>query len=374
VVAVPYSFVILLYIKDKVRMHPSMRLPLLILVLYFVYAVIIVNDAEDLTYIVYRLERFMLAFLLLNYIVYKKISFIDELRCVLMIFVVQGIFNFIFSNYFSFLFSPITDRLGVSMFGRFLCFFTHQEMDMYDLGLPVLFIRNIGMFWEPGVFHIFLNIFIFINLFLIKNTTIVWNIIASILIFTTVSTTGYVVLFCQLVFFYFVFKKIYRKTITSLLIAIPLICGIYYLVEMNVDNKISGTHEGSFDARFYDTVNGIYILFDNPLGIGFSTEKYMKIATLNQYNIDTGVLATRQAGNTNSIVTLFYTTGFIWGILFMIFMYKQKLLLQSRCTLLFFGILLVCLASEPLFFSPFFLLFPLSGMMQNNIISFKFYK
>ena len=54
-------------------------------------------------------------------------------------------------------------------------------------------IRNQGIFWEPGAFQTFINLALIFNLFYFKDIKIRNIIILTITLFTTYSTTGYIV-------------------------------------------------------------------------------------------------------------------------------------------------------------------------------------
>ena len=59
-------------------------------------------------------------------------------------------------------------------------------------------VRNLGIFWEPGVLQIFLNLLLFIISFVKKERShIFWLTLLAIV--TTLSTTGLVVMFIQII-------------------------------------------------------------------------------------------------------------------------------------------------------------------------------
>ena len=163
----------------------------------------------------------------------------------------------------------------------------------------------------------------------------------------------------QLLYYSLISAKMNSRKIILFILAAPVLFGYYILTKNIVEDKLVGGSRGSFWSRSFDTINGLNIALNNPWGIGFSTEKYQKIARNNKYNIDT--LIDTDRGQTNSIITLFYSTGILWGLFMLFLLYKQTVFTRQK--FLLFGMFILCLSSEPLFFSTFFLIFPITGMV-----------
>lgn len=346
---IPTLIITWLYYYEKIGISKLLIRPSLILLLYFSYAFLISHDSEDLTFIWYRLVRFVMALSILNYITYKKVDIVDELYQVLKILLIHGILNFIISNLFFQFFSPNPETNTSNL----LFFFSNETNDYFIR-------RNQGIFWEPGVFQIFLNLFLFINLFYREKRFPIWIILS--VIFTTLSTTGIVISFFQILIFTHNKTKYHFKRLIPILLLLPVLIVFFLFTKHVVQDKFTGENRGSFFARSFDTINGFNIALNNPWGIGFSTIKYQNIARNNTFNID--ALVDTDRAQTNSIATLFYSTGIIWGIIFLFFTYKQNLFIKKKLAL--FIIIIVCLSSEPLFFSVFFLIFPISGMIKHK--------
>ena len=98
-----------------------------------------------------------------NYVIYKEVDFFEELYQVLKWIALHGIINFFVANFLFKFFTPIPETTSSS----FLIFFGTGVDFFY-------FQRNQGIFWEPGVFQIFLNLFLFINLFFRNKKFPVW--------------------------------------------------------------------------------------------------------------------------------------------------------------------------------------------------------
>ena len=349
---IPSLLLIILYLKNKIFKIDRAIIPVMFFsFIYLLYAVIIANDMEDIQFVFFRSVRFIMATLLLNFIYLKKINFIDELKSVLYWITIHGLINFVVVNLFFQYFTKIPEINTYS----FLLFFGRENLDF-------LFSRSQGIFWEPGVFQVYLNIFLFISLFLTKKvyTPLVTIILISVLL--TLSTTGIVVSFLLISYYYLISIKLTLKNLSLTILFFPLIIGLFNLVNNQVEEKISGKKSGSFLARNYDTLTGFNLAINNPWGIGFSTTKYQEIARKDLFNLIPGLETDR--GNTNSIATLFYSTGILWGFIILYFMYKQSLFMKHK-TLFYISIFLF-LFTEPLLYTPFFILILLSGTVSSK--------
>jgi hypothetical protein len=140
-------------------------------------------------------------------------------------------------------------------------------------------------------------------------------------------------------------------------------------LSVNFINKFSGEYSGSFWARQYDTISGLKVALKNPVaGIGFSHKDF--IIAQRKYgfkNTELDLETTWNRVNSNSIIMLFYYLGFPFAIYFIWKLYNQSFFSDAK--LLFFLILFVSFASEPILFSPFFLLFPFSGLINMKSIT-----
>ena len=231
------------------------------------------------------------------------------------------------------------------------------------------FCRNQGVFWEPGILQAFLNTLFFLEAFIIKRSKALLIIIAFI-IFTTYSTTGLSILLLQgVVYVYNEFKK--NKLFLFILAAlIP----IYLILQVNVQDKVQGEKEASFQKRFFDLTQPFYIALENPItGIGLDVEQFQKLreefyfssSTLNYIYNQTGVglkVSVTDKGSSNSIMFLLAATGFPTAILFIYMFFKQQIIKDKKW--LWMIIMLISVMSEPLLLRPFFFIFIVSGFMN----------
>tara|TARA_B100000767_G_scaffold143196_1_gene135219 strand:- start:587 stop:1849 length:1263 start_codon:yes stop_codon:yes gene_type:complete len=232
------------------------------------------------------------------------------------------------------------------------------------------FCRNQGLFWEPGILQIFLNMFFFLEAFIIKKRKSLL-ILTALVILTTYSTTGLLLLLIQFTVYLFNEFKL-NKWIRPfvLLLAIP----VYTIFSVNIDEKIYGEGESSFQKRYFDLVQPFFIALENPLtGIGLDLFEFQKIrqefyippSSVQSIDSLTGIDSKVQVsdrGSTNSIMFLLAGAGFPSAILLMVMFFKQQIIAEKKW--LWMLIMIVSVMSEPLLLRPFFFLFIVSGFNQ----------
>ena len=354
------NIIVLFIMYNKIRFTFSIetrRISILIIV-YFSYSFFISISTESFTHIFFRLSDFLTALLLINYIIIKKKSFEKEVVFVFKIILFYGLISFLFSLFFFDLYVPVVqltgdyEKLGTS---RFLIFFARNESYM---GIH----RSQAIFWEPGVYQIYLNFMLFYCLFKKKKKNYLLTFIISVSILLTLSTTGIVIATIILSFYFYKESKKSLKFIVLIIFFSPII--FYYLnfTQVILKDKIDGDRIGSYEARKFDALNSLYVLVDNPLGIGFDPYTYQLKAKNNIYNIKSFLQTDRSS--TNGILILFVSTGIFFGIFFIYLLYHQNIFPKHR--VLVFTIIIISISSEPLFFSPFFLIFCLSSLAKNN--------
>ena len=126
----------------------------------------------------------------------------------------------------------------------------------------------------------------------------------------------------------------------------------------------------SYGLRAFDLYSGSMVAISNPIsGIGLNSKVFLsernKFLTPEMDAIF-GIIEERQ--NSNSLLTLFYSLGLIFGSLWLYLLYKQDIIKDDRN--LFFIIVVIGFASEPLVFTPFFLCFLFTGFQ--SLINLKY--
>ena len=241
-----------------------------------------------------------------------------------------------------------TDRASASLYGLEFC-------------------RNQGLFWEPGVLQVFLNIFFFLEAFIIKKRKSLL-LLTAVVILTTYSTTGLALLLIQSAVYLFNEFKTNKWLVPFVfLLCIP----VYMIFSLNVEEKVKGEKESSFQKRYFDLVQPLFIAFEHPLiGIGLDLEQFQKMrqefyfssTSLNSLQEQVGVESTvtsTDKGSSNSIMFLFSAMGFPTAILLLYMFFKQQIIKEKKW--LWILIMIISVMSEPLLLRPFFFLFIVSG-------------
>lgn len=238
--------------------------------------------------------------------------------------------------------------------------------------LGIEFTRNQGLFWEPGVLEILMNTLVFIELFEYKSK-IKKTILPAIIVLTTASTSGYVLLFILFILYYL--QRLHtanslKKRIVIVSSSIIILLAFFPLVKEEVNYKFT-TGVGSANKRQYDMIMGTKIAIDNPIfGIGPNKEKYMVLS--NNYNVYVGDNVTYDArANTNLFVSLFCYYGIPMALLFLIALYKQQIFINRK---VYFLIIVVGLFSEPVAFVDLYFVWIMSGAYKSAQTSNSPYK
>lgn len=225
--------------------------------------------------------------------------------------------------------------------------------------------RPDGFFFEPGVFQIYLNVYLYLSLFVFRRPRHVLLAAASVL--ATQSTTGIVVMLLMLG--YAALRELrtasLRRKLSVAALALLLAGPLLGLALDNIENKTVGEGRGSAWAREYDLITGLGVVAAHPLvGIGFNYADYYR-ESLQYAFVDTALTEEQleARGNSNGIVTLFYSLGIPLGTVFMAGLFRQRFFPHR---LLFGSCMSLCLVGEALSLSPFFLLLMFSGLILGS--------
>ena len=294
----------------------------------------------------------------------NKNTFISSLYFVLKLFLFHSLFNFVLYFFVKNDLFLITSDFHESLTYNYLCYYSTKSGSLINLfGLE--FQRNIGLFWEPGILQAYLNILFFLEVTVFKRSRLLLVLII-IAILLTYSTTGLMLLMIQIIYFlYYKFKK-NIAVFLMILIGLPL----YMLLSVNMNEKIYGERELSFQKRLIDLTQPFFIALEHPItGVGLDIEALQKLREgfYINYNINeildkVGVqqkLETTSKAGTNSVMSVLASMGFPTTILFLLMFIKQKIITNHK--LMWFVITFVSVMSEPLLFRPFFFILIISG-------------
>jgi len=229
--------------------------------------------------------------------------------------------------------------------------------------------RNQGLFWEPGILQVYMNILFFISAFITKSKFYRW--VSMLLIITTFSTIGLLLLSFQLFLYYIeMLKKKFILVLSAFVIVFPIVVNITYL---NLQQKIYGASVASSDLRIFDFFSSYDYIKKYPFfGIGLDMQVYIReqLYTITQltyeytYNVH-NTLGMR--GNTNSVLFMVVGLGIPLALLYFYKLYRQAIIHNK--TLLFFIILILTNMSEPLILGNFFILLFLSSYYNKYLIN-----
>ena len=250
---------------------------------------------------------------------------------------------------------------------NYLFYYASDEINLSVMNLfGVEFCRNQGLFWEPGVLQIYLNLFFFLQAFILKKNR--WLFLIGFAILGTYSTTGILILIGQLVY---LFIQRFNENKLFLPIIFLSFIPIYFVFSINVEEKLRGNRVFSFQKRLFDFTQPLFIAASHPLtGVGLDLDQFQKLRyefyidseSLELINETLGVslkAAGTSAGSANSITFLIAAMGFPTGILFVFMFLRQKIINDHR--LIFYFIVFTSVMAEPLFLRPFFFVFIISG-------------
>lgn len=240
-------------------------------------------------------------------------------------------------------------------------FFYNSSFNLF--GLTVY--RNQGLFWEPGILQIFMNILFFMSSFVFRNKR--YQIIAAILILTTYSTTGIAILLLQFIVLLFSgnMKRVQKVIIIVFLILVGLPVFVLNYTQKVNEGDTSSSEVTSSIMRVYDFAEGVNITGRYPLtGIGMSGDTYKSVKSssaslLSGYSSEfVDLIADRRSSNSIMYFLTRFGIPFVFAWFFLV--YKQSLTKEKRW--LFLLIIIISNLSEPLILDPFFVLIACSGL------------
>lgn len=207
--------------------------------------------------------------------------------------------------------------------------------------------RAQSIFWEPGVFAVFLSYTLYYELFKKEKSSLMIAVFLYICILTTFSTTGIMVgtgiLGC-----YFLLTKKVSKGIKYLSFSVLAPLALVFLISVWNSKKYGEGDQlsGSYSLRMFDLVYGFSVLKSNPLfGSGYNNDTIFKELFKKIYGYE--------RGSSNGLVTWIITTG-ITGSILVLFPFIRKLrnsktMIQDLCFLIAFILLNM---TEPLMLTP----------------------
>lgn len=315
------------------------------------------QGASDFLSIASRAATFFAALLLLEVYLNRSIDrLMADLHNILRFMSMQAIITCVLAYIAGELFS-VVNVAGTDYYTLGFLFNFHYTQD--DV---TRFIRPDGFFYEPGVYQIYISIFMYLCLF--WRLSIFWAVVSLIAQITLWSTIGMVL---TVVLFGFSARQLFcnlRGSARALvffayILTLPI---VIFLAIFNYDQKVNGELSGSHLARQYDFYTGINIIEEKPLtGIGFGLDNYLK------YNRNFGYSEselrfeqTVERPNSNGLVQVLYTIGLPLGVPIFVGIFTQCLF---RRNWLMAAVLVGSFYGQSIIFTPFFLFIMFSGLI-----------
>lgn len=360
----------LIYIKFRIpiirkNFYESLTFYFGVLTLFFLQMLLLPNNLLSFQYITYSFHLLTI-FLILYYCKLTNMDFANVLYKVLIVIMWYSVVSFL-------LWFPLKSLLvyvdvGGIGYDTLLYLFYYP---LTSVGGPIvkwktvelfgvqLFVRNMGFLWEPGILQIYMNLLLFLSINYFKN--IKYSLLSILVILTTWSTTGIMIMFLQLAMFFV--KNIKKRKIAKFL-PILLMVGFFigYILQHNLNEKLTGDRQGSAIQRQLDTLATSYLIMDHPFfGIGLDSRNYYNMLAKTNVSIS-GLGSQKRATVSNSLLYLFVFFGIPLGLFMLYAMYRQTLLPKSR-NIVFVIIIISCM-TEPVLLFPFFTFFMMNGFMS----------
>jgi len=228
------------------------------------------------------------------------------------------------------------------------------------------YLRNFGMFREPGVYQYFLNLALYCNNFLLTwdKTWIKWtiNAILAVTVISTFSTAGFVVLALLAVAVFFQ-EKLYKDKRIMRLIAVLGVVGILCLIVIIVK-------QGTLYRSLIGMVEKLFVINSSSLARYEAVFANLKVFFRNPvFGEKLAVALTVVANNTASSLLLYAAYGILGGTLNVL---GWLALAWDRersiwLNLLLFVTLMMSFNTQNMTAEVFFWLFPIMALMEKGL-------
>lgn len=299
-----------------------------------------------------------------SYLFLKFIYFFCLVSIIAIIFVlfVPSILNY---------FPVITNIGGVRSYNLYLTLISEGD----GHSIP----RNAGIFREPGVYMVYLNIAIIINLFWNEKVNNKYLLVYLLTVISTMSTAG-VIISASLILLSLFKNRNNKLSHDKFFVAFFFISAIVYLVlNEAIFVKIFGKLESS-SASYISTLSRISsliipikIFFDSPLwGSGLSS---FSSEFLNYSTAYFGIPFSTSVNATNTFTNKFATYGFLFGMIFIysIFNFSKKVYAKrgKKISIILFLLFLAMFSNEDMRYSLLFNMLVFYGLFPLDEESLK---
>lgn len=273
---------------------------------------------------------------------------------------IQAILTFLLANILPSIFTEIKTADDGSFFTVFYFFNYHIIIENFSG-----FIRPNGFFWEPGVFQIYMNLYLYLALFVFQSKKHV--LLAILAVACIYSTTGLLIASlllgsASIKHFSVNNKKSKFFIVAATLLTLPI---ILIFTAKNIEDKFFGESQGSSLIRQYDMIAGLNVISNYPLlGIGFDHVRYERIVSNYFFVADSlGFSENPERATSNGIIYLGYTIGLPLALIFIVGIFRQKIFKDQFLIGL---ILFLSMFGEALIYTPFFIMFVFSFLSDGR--------
>ena len=275
-----------------------------------------------------------------------QIIYINVLTPLLLLSIVGFVLNLIIPELFTdfFFFSSFED----ASYKNFLFFYTLND--------PINNFRNIGIFWEPGVYAFFISLYLY-SLYSLKKRVknpYLLIILGYLTLISTFSSTSFFIIIFLILKFHSSYNLI--KAIKFLSLVLFLLALYFFTYSTEIFNNFIFESSISSKARLYDIYLAIELIFQKPFfGWGYSSSVFglgedTQFLVYNDSILETiGLEYIHERGITNGLFLLFGYFGIVGGFFFIKIFINPLGNLFSKTLLIF---LFFFNFTQPIFFMP----------------------
>lgn len=221
--------------------------------------------------------------------------------------------------------------------------------------------RNYGIYWEPGMYQVYLNLLLIYVLFYGKNILSIKKYVSLIVyivlvIISTGSITGFLAL--AIITFFYVIRNNNKYIKIAAYITLPILLVFLIPFFQNLFDVKATNDSGSYEKRTIDLVTAYTLFLQKPL-LGFGLVN-------NAYTSFTADLFEDMRGCSNGFSNLLINFGLIGTSFCMLLLIKASKVLKQHFdinALCFLVIFILSLNSEPFQQHPLFYMFLGIGVM-----------
>ncbi|MDB5288272.1 MAG: hypothetical protein JWR05_3221 [Mucilaginibacter sp.] len=355
IVFICFKYVTYLFLSVYLLAHSNLKSLVFLtrssLILYLIIISVFITVLLNVDFrggYVYQVLVIFLAYLISNYIPSKELVrlYIKYIYVLSIISIIVFIIASVSDSFLSFF--PISVNVGnVEFYNLFVCVVFKDVGEM----------RNTGIFREPGVYMIYLNIAILFELFYKDKINKLHVVVFLITLFLTFSTAAFIILIFTCIAYLLKKNNREERIYTKLLIitlGVVIVCvimlspGIYSRIFDKIGKD--SIDDGSSLARAISIYVNYHIFIDNPIA-GCGITKYVN--KFLSYTREYFHITTSTGNNTNMILTVFAVYGLVFGmaLLYSIMRLAKKISKEFIVSGLLIVAFLMMLSNEDLRYS-----------------------